>query len=169
MRRLVGSVLLATAIPLVPAATQAGGAEPNAGQNTKLEFQYTIKGYHGGSSGPCTSPNGKLRVRVEGLTLRLYDRRTGKQVGVFRHADCPRKGQMVISHWAFSPDGQLIALGVGDEKYKGTDDTAGDVEVWQVDTGKLVASSDKDIGRVTELAFVDNHTLRVYSYDISGK
>src|SRR5262245_10168254 len=175
MRRLVISVLLTTTVVHAAGTAQGGGADPKSKSKAKLIFQYTSKGYpskdyHESPSGPAKSPNGKLSVQVDGLSLQLYDRMTGKQVRVLRHPDRPRKGVMVVSHWAFSPDGKLIAVGVGDGKSKGDPvDTAGYVHVWEVATGKLVASSGRDIGRVTGLKFLDDNTLQVYSYDVSGK
>ena len=161
MWRIFLSIVVATAVIYPAALTSADGAE--------LKFRHKIKGYHGAPSGPEKSPDGELIVRVEGLSVLLYDRKTGKQVCTLRHPDRPRKGLMEVSHWAFSPDGKLLAVGVGDEKYKGTDDTAGGVYVWKVATGKLVKTYDRDIGRVTELKFLDNSTLLIYSFDISGK
>jgi hypothetical protein len=112
-----------------------------------------------------------LTLNVDGLVARVYSVDTGKPVGPpLRHKDRPREVYMVISQWDFSPDGKLVAIGLGDEKYKGLDDTAGYIRVWEVATGKEVKLSKYcDIGRVTGLHFRDNRRLKVHCLGISGK
>lgn len=163
MWRLLFTTCLVAATCLKPAR-----ADDDVEPRPTVKFRHEIKGYHGSNDSPPKSPDGNVSVRIDGLTVRLHDARKDRQVAL-RHPDRPRKGLMAVSRWAFSPDGRMIAVAIGDEKHRGTDDTAGSVRVWEVSTGRLVKAYDKDIGRVTGLKFLDNRTVQIYGFDISGK
>jgi WD40 repeat protein len=108
------------------------------------------------------SPDGKLKVRADGPKVVLIDTATRKPVGTAMTHDAPpinRKEVMVVSCWAFSPDGKLLATGAG---YKSRDgDNEGQVCVWDVATGRCVAQMSMRIGRVGKVAFTkDGSTVR---------
>src|SRR5262245_55950563 len=136
----------------------------------KIQHQVRNKNVPGG---PTKSPDGKFRVKVDGSSVHLHDEKTGKRVSVLHHPDHPqRRGKMEVSHWAFSPDSKLIAVGVGDIKHRDPSDTVGYVYIWEVAQGKFVKGyghKSASIGWVTELKFQDNNTLLIYSRELSGK
>lgn len=147
----------------------AGGAEPEPVAKADVVFKHKVLGDHGAAGGPAKSPDGKFAVKADGMALRLLGATTGKEVRALTQPDRPRKGLMGITHWAFSPNGKLIAVGLGDVKGRSREDTAGLVCVWDVATGSLLCTSKRYIGRVTGLKFLDNKTVMVWNLDISGK
>ena len=105
---------------------------------------------------------------VDDLTARIIDTASGNPVGAeLRHS--PRRDGMRITTWAFSDDGRLLAT--ASSEGEGVD-TVGEVRVWDVATGRRLASATDAryaLGRVHTLAFADNRTLLVGCDDISGK
>jgi WD40 repeat protein len=123
----------------------------------------------GFTPGPKSSPDGKISLKAEGATAQLYEVATGKPIGQpLRHP--PLRGEMTIRAWAFSPDGKVVAIGAG----RGPpDDSAGGVSVWEVATGKLLATATEGrniMGLVYAVAFSpDGKTVIVDCAPISGK
>jgi hypothetical protein len=158
------AVLLAASVCSL-ALSQADKPDPRE----MITFKLQQKGLKPGRK---TSPDGKLGVRVKGLTAQVYDIATGKAVGPpLKHNQ--RRKDTRITAWAFSPDGKTVATGTGDPAGKAQQDSAGDVQVWDIATGKsLVAVSDMnaDVGYVNALAFSrDGMTVLVDCDEISGK
>jgi hypothetical protein len=159
------AAVLVAADVCVPAWSQADRPDPREMITFKLQ-QKNLK------PGRKTSPNGKLGVRVKGLTAQVYDIATGKTVGPpLKHNQ--RRKDTRITAWAFCPDGKTLATGTGDPAGKAQQDSAGDVQVWDIATGKsLVAVSDMnaDVGYVNALAWSkDGMTVLVDCDEISGK
>jgi hypothetical protein len=157
--------LVLTAI-LVGGSTLTADVAP---EMPTIKFKVVSKGTH--KPGPEKSPDGKLRVEVDGVKLQLIDVGTGKPKGeALTHPERPRKG-MAIGTWAFSPDGKLLAVGLGDYKNARPDDSAGGYAIWDVASGELVKPQGrgKDIGWVISMRFREKNTLEVNHLDISGK
>ena len=132
-------------------------------------FRFEIQHTRTGKAGPTTTPDGRLTVKVvDDLTARLVEAATGKPVGPeLRHS--PRRDGIRINTWAFSDDGRLLAT--ASSEGEGVD-TVGEVRVWDVATGKLLAVATDAryaLGRVHTVAFADSRTLLVGCDDISGK
>jgi hypothetical protein len=108
-------------------------------------------------------PGGKLKLEVHGAAVRLCDAGTGEAVTpLLKHRQTDRPGGWKITCWAFSPDGKLLVTGVG---YHGRSEgrgqrgeSLGEVRVWDVATGKLLA--ERTTGFVHAVAFLaDSKTL----------
>jgi hypothetical protein len=134
---------------------------------------FGFKVQHMGSvkNGPRTSPGGRLTVKVlDALTAQVVEAESGRPVGpVLRHR--PRREGMRINTWAFSADGRFLATASSESADK--IDTVGEVRVWDVGTGRLLAEVNDvnhAIGLVHAVAFAeDNRTVLVRCNDISGK
>jgi hypothetical protein len=117
-----------------------------------------------------TSPDGRLTLRLVGaLQAQLVEVETSRPVGrVLKHN--PRREHMRLHTWAFSPDGRLLATASSEGE---TDDTVGEVRVWQLATGKLLThatDATHALGRVHSVRFsADSRRVLVYCDDISGK
>jgi hypothetical protein len=110
------------------------------------------------------SPDGKWTISVDGTVMaRLVDVKTGKLAGPpLKHSDGFR-----AVRWAFSPDGKLVATGAGRRRQSGgaKPDNEGEVRVWEVATGKLVAELDERVGSVRALAFTADGKYVRYEAD----
>lgn len=122
--------------------------------------------------GPRTSPDGKLTVMIEGLSARLIDAASGKPVALPLVHRALRADSRITA-WAFSLDGKRLAVGTGDARGKARGDSAGEVRVWDVATGKLLDSihpAHGDIGYVHVIAFsADGKSILVDCLELSGK
>ena len=101
--------------------------------------------------GLLKSPDGKLTVQGKGTGVaQIVDAKTGKPAGPrLRHEE-----DFKVICWAFSRDGKLVATGAGRESEDRKDYyNNGEIRVWEIATGKLVAERRDNIGMVRDLAF----------------
>jgi WD40 repeat protein len=164
MKSLRNATIVCTFIQLVASAVaEAGAGEKN------LPFKLHQKGI---TPGPRTSPDGKLTLMIDGLSAQLIEVATGKVVGGPLVHRSLRKDSGITT-WAFSPDGRKVAIGTGDPRGKALGDSAGEVRVWEVATGKLLHSihpAQGDIGYVRAIAFSpDGKHVLVDCLELSGK
>jgi WD40 repeat protein len=150
-------------------AWTVAAAPPPVGTTGQDLFHFNIQHTRTGKAGPTATPDGRLTVQVvDDLTARLVEVASGKPVGPeLRHSR--RRDGMRLTAWAFSADGRLLAT--ASSEGDGVD-TVGEVRVWDVATGKPVATATDAryaLGRVYTLAFADSRTLLVGCDDISGK
>ena len=146
----------------VPASGQA--EEPRTVTAPEFRFRQELD-----EGGPTTVGDGRLTLVHGGMQAWLVEARAGKVVVTPLHHKTSYSRKLEIKTFAFSADGRLVATGTGDVNSDGND-TCGEVYVWEVATGKLVAKSHKDIGEVRQLAFSrDGTKLRVDCLDVSGK
>ena len=111
--------------------------------------------------GPRSTPDGKIRLQVIKptpvfLLARLYDTDNKKEVGSPLYHDKLGWKSARITCWAFSPDGKLVATGSGYReggaaRCKKT--SVGEIHIWEVPSGNLVATYPREVGYVKELAF----------------
>jgi WD40 repeat protein len=160
--------LVALCLAAVPAA--AGDPPPVTSTVRPNPFRFEVQHTRTGKAGPTTTPDGRLTVKVvDDLTARVVDTASGNPVGPeLRHGR--RRDRMRINTWAFSADGRLLAT-ASSQSADGID-TVGEVRVWDVATGKLLAvatDAHYALGWVHTIAFADNRTLLIGCDDISGK
>jgi WD40 repeat protein len=110
------------------------------------------------------SPDGRLRLEADRdyyfKTLTIYDRESGqKLVTLEGHPD-------QLNDWAFSPDGTILATGGGYNSHPWPVNAAGDVRIWDVKTGRLLAKLARHWGAISDVEFSpDGKTLATASYD----
>jgi hypothetical protein len=132
--------------------------------------RFRVRHARNGIPGPRISPDGKVTVQLLGqLQARLVEVGSGNPVGpVLRHSR--RREAMRIHDWAFSPDGRLVATASSEGE---GEDTVGEVRVWEVATGRLVAVATDvrlDLGRVHAIAFSeDSRVVLIHCEQMSGK
>lgn len=119
------------------------------------------------------SPDGKLTVVVSDHTKAQLIEVDGKQP-FGEPLELPRvnRNRNVSEQWAFSPNGRYVAISQSGSNVGG-EDTEGKIYVWEIATGKRIASATTathDLGRVREMAFSeDSQTVVVFSQELSGK
>src|SRR6516162_5027023 len=118
-------------------AWTVAAAPPSVSPSGQDLFRFEIQHTRTGKAGPTTTPDGRLTVKVvDDLTARLVEAASGNPVGPeLRHR--PRRDGMRITSWAFSADGTLLAT--ASSEGEGVD-TVGEVRVWDIATGKSVAT-----------------------------
>ena len=121
-----------------------------------------------------TSPDGKLTVvisdhakaqLVEVVGMRPF----GEPFEILR----VNRTRNVSEQWAFSPNGQYVAISQSASNVGG-EDTEGNIGIWEIASGRLLAkatpSTHNDLGKVYEMAFsMDSQTVVVYCKEVSGK
>lgn len=109
-------------------------------------------------------PDGSLRVEADRgyapRTLSLIEVRTDRKLVVLDgHPD-------QLNDWAFAPGGEILATGGGYTSHPWPVNPAGDVRVWEVRTGRLLAKLDHFWGAVSDVEFSpDGEILAAASYD----
>jgi hypothetical protein len=162
--------LLACATGAAPAGPLATQTAPALGAGPNAPVRFEISHAAGGRPGPPTSPDGKWTVKVVGdLQALVVEAGSGRPAGpVLRHSQ--RRDGMRLHAWAFSPDGRLLATASSEGE---GEDTVGEVRVWEVVTGRLVAvatDAGYELGRIATVAFSeDGKAVLIHCEDISGK
>jgi len=112
--------------------------------------ELTLRGHKGTVWSVAFSPDGKLLATAShDKTVRLWDRRTGKELAALQHAEW-------VYVVAFSPDGKLLA----------SPDGNGNVVLWDVAERKKFAIMSLHKDRVRGLAFTpDGKTLASAGWD----
>lgn len=156
-------------LALLFAFVSVGIATEDQRDNNGLTFRVRQKNL---TPGLQKSPDGKLTVRHDGLKAHVVEAATGKAVcAALEHR--PLRSDSLITAFAFSPDGKRVAIGTGDPNGRKKGDSAGEVRVWDIATGKLLASicpARGDIGYVNAIAFsADGRTILIDCLELSGK
>jgi hypothetical protein len=150
---LISLPLLAWTTDLAPAVSVRDSTSLARCLGHTPRVRFRICHARNGIAGPRISPDRKVTVQLQGpLQARLVEVGSGNPVGlVLRHSR--RREAMRIHDWSFSPDGRLVATASSDGE---GEDTVGEVRVWEVATGRLVAVARDarfDLGRVHAIAF----------------
>lgn len=120
--------------------------------------------------GPLTSPDRKYTVLAKDNSACIIDVAAEMPAGPWLvHSDSGRKAKRAIL-WAFSPNGKYVATAFSADTVGGGD-SAGDVRVWEVPSGKPIAHRDwATTGYVRALLFSENsRVLFIQSDNQSGK
>jgi WD40 repeat protein len=93
-------------------------------------------------------------------TLTILVGRTGRpSVTLKGHPD-------QLNGWAFAPDGKILATAGGYTAHPWPVNRAGDVRIWDAESGRLLARLDRHWGAVSDVAFSpDGRILATASYD----
>ena len=162
----VAFCLLTWAAPAVPPGTPM---LPPGSAKQPPPVRFEIRHAPGKKPGLLTSPDGKLTVRIVGdLQAQIVEAASGNRVGpVLWHSQ--RRDGMRIHTWAFSADGNRLATASSEGD---GEDTVGEVRVWEVATGKLLAVATDaryELGRVYTVTFSgDGRAVLIHCEDISG-
>jgi hypothetical protein len=121
---------------------------------------------------PESPPAAKWLARKEGLKLFLSAADAPEKV-VATFEMKPRRKATAVTCWDFSRDGSCVAIGAGDLDGKQAGDSAGEVKVFEIATGQLLAhidDSQADVGYVNSVRFsADGSQVDVNCEEISGK
>jgi hypothetical protein len=123
-------------------------------------------------------PRQAVTIRVDGATAQLHETGSGKPLGARLYHE-PSAIQvnppaaLRITCWAFSPDGSLVATGAGYKRVAGGEvqENEGEVRVWEVPSGRLLATERRGLGQVTRVAFrVDGKMVLVEAepFEVDG-
>lgn len=114
--------------------------------------------------GPTGSPDHQVRVVAGRYSIQLVEARTGRTIG--RRLRPVGRGE--ITTWAFRGDGTLFAAANGGPRSADGFGDDGGISVWEVATGKLVASQ-KANALVSRLAFSPNgKTVQAIADEVDG-
>lgn len=136
-------------------AASAGNATVKLWDFTPGRVIYDLKGHNSLVFAIAFSPDGKLlasaaqRTNADGNATSeviFWDVASGRQVQTISQ---PTSG--MIHTIAFSPDGRLLACGGG--RSRGDDVPAGEVMIWEVASGKELATLEAPSGEVQRVAF----------------
>jgi WD40 repeat protein len=109
-------------------------------------------------------PDGGPRVERDGRdgsgTLTISDAMTGRKLATLEgHPDR-------LNCWAFAPDGKILATGGGYTDHPWPVNRAGDVRIWDVNSGRLLTRLNRHWGAISDVEFSpDGTTLASASYD----
>jgi WD40 repeat protein len=109
-------------------------------------------------------PDGRLRVEIDRRdgfgTLTISDATTGRKLAMLEgHPD-------QLNCWAFAPDGRILATGGGSTAHPWPVNPAGDVRIWDVNSGRLLANLSRHWGAVSDVeCSPDGKRLASASYD----
>jgi len=118
-----------------------------------------------------TTPDGKIGVKIDGLTAQLYDVASGQEIDRPLELDKANgywERNKHITAWAFNADGTMIAVAASWGSI-GKAETDAEVYIWQVETQHLLVETNRftreggDFGWVHRVGFsADGKTLRVH-------
>jgi hypothetical protein len=159
------------------AATWSGGRskaqESTKDKDKESVIKFDLKHENIGrkpAAGDETARHGKWAVKVDVKGLQVSDAKTGEPV--FPPLKPPKLSDrpMPITTWKFSPDDTLLAIGIGDGRGGvAREERTGGVSVWDLTTGKMVASRRGGrVGYVYRIRWLDATTIQVECEDESG-
>jgi WD40 repeat protein len=109
-----------------------------------------------GGASVAFSPDRKTAVSAgNGDTLKLWDLATGNEIRTFERGSAPQTKGLKVHALAFSPDGSTVLSG-SSESWDCFPECAPPnetLELWDVETGKILRTFVGELGRVDELAF----------------
>ncbi|MFO0940312.1 MAG: SHD1 domain-containing protein [Pirellulales bacterium] len=158
----------------VSAASKAEAVE-RTGLNSGVSFSISHKRPADGLPQKLrTSPDGKLTIAIlDHAKACVVDAADMAYIGQPFDILPANRTRNVSEQWAFSPDGRYVAISQSASN-AGGEDTEGNIGVWEVTTGKLIAkatpTTHNHLGAVLQMAFsTDGRTVVVHCKEISGK
>jgi hypothetical protein len=122
-----------------------------------------VRGTKVATEGLQQCPGAKVKLKVAGQDAQLYHGAAMKPLGPKLRHNVDRTGA-AISCWAFSPDGKLLATGASYTNHKGDRESLGQIRIWEVATGRLVACKD-NLGEVQGVAFRNDGKTLLFRAD----
>ena len=143
-----------------------------------IDFKVKWCSYEQDEKGADKSPDSKWTVKARGDELEIDDADSGRPVfpKLKQPVERDRLRKMKVTTWAFSSGGKMLAIGIGDaNSANDKKEAVGGVSVWDLQTGKLVASRYSDnkrggyVGWVYRLVWEDDKKLRVECEEPSSR